>query len=99
MDLLFEVFQDKEAKRKLRRLLRNHDGVDEPGLGEIVTEVQGNKCADMVHGSDSLSLVINDALRWVGNNMVSMKNRFSGESEAEFSSIRVRNSFRKVIFI
>jgi len=77
LSVLFKLFQDKESENELRRMLRIHDSVDELGLVEIVPESQGYNFTLAIEESDHLSVVMNDALRWVGNNTVSLQNRLS----------------------
>lgn len=77
LSLLYKVFQDKEYYNNLKRLLRIHDSVDELGLKEILPESQAFNFTGLLENDDNLSIVMNDGLRWVGNNAVSLKNRFS----------------------
>lgn len=77
LSILFKVFQAREAEANLRRLMRIHDSVDELGLTELLPESQGYNYSDIILNSGELSIVINDGLRWTGNNAVSLKERFS----------------------
>jgi len=77
LSLMFKVFQDKESEINLRRLLRIHDSVDELGLQEILPESQAYNFTPLIDDSDTLSVVMNDGQRWVGNHTVSLKNRMS----------------------
>jgi len=77
LSLLLRVFETNESESNLRRLLRIHDSVDELGLREILPESQGYNYTPLIEDSDNLSIVMNDGLRWTGNNTVSLQNRFS----------------------
>jgi len=77
LSILFKVFQEKQAEQNLRRRMRIHDSVDELGLVEIIPESQGYNYTSLLDTSDSLCIVMNDGLRWVGNNAVSLQSRFS----------------------
>ena len=82
LSVLFKLIQDRESENKLRRMLRIHDSVDELGLVEIVPESQGYNFTLLVEESDLLIVVMNDALRWVGNNTVSLQNRLSRKGKS-----------------
>ena len=97
LSLLFRIFQDKESESTLRRLLRIHDSVDELGLREIMPEVQGYNFTDLIHNSDRLSIVMNDGLRWVGNNAVALQERFSRKVETEFFLVDPEGAFIKTL--
>lgn len=87
LSLLFKAFQDKESESTLRRLLRIHDSVDELGLVEILPEVQGFNFTEIVEDADSLSIVMNDGLRWVGNNTISLSKRFGKKTTTELFTV------------
>jgi len=93
LSLLFKIFQDKESESTLRRLLRIHDSVDELGLKEIMPEVQAYNFTDIIQNSDSLVVVMNDGLRWIGNNTVSLQNRFSKKSTTEIFTVDPNSPF------
>lgn len=95
LSLLFKLFQDKESESTLRRLLRIHDSVDELGLREILPEVQGYNFTPLIFGSDHLSVVMNDGLRWIGNNTVHLQERFSKKTETDFFLVDPDSSFVK----
>jgi|TARA_R100000501_G_scaffold2927_1_gene6793 hypothetical protein len=97
LGLLFKVFQDKESESNLRRLLRIHDSVDELGLCEIMPEVQAFNFTDMIHDSSKLSIVMNDGLRWIGNNTVALQNRFSKRTETDFFLIDPDSEFVPIL--
>lgn len=87
ISLLYKAFQDKESESTLRRLLRIHDSVDELGLVEILPEVQGFNFTEIVEDADSLSIVMNDGLRWIGNNTISLSKRFGKKTTTEFFTV------------
>lgn len=87
LSLLFKIVQDKENETQLRRLLRIHDSVDELGLREILPESQGYNFTNLIENSGTLSIVMNDGLRWVGNNTVALQERFSKKSVTEFFTV------------
>ena len=93
LSLLFKIFQDKESESTLRRLLRIHDSVDELGLKEIMPEVQAYNFTDIIQNADSLVIVMNDGLRWVGNNTVALQNRFSKKSTTEIFTVDPNSTF------
>lgn len=77
LSILFKVFQEKESEKNLRRLMRIHDSVDELGLTEILPESQAYNFTPLIENEEYLHIVMNDGLRWVGNNAVSLQGRFS----------------------
>jgi hypothetical protein len=93
LSLLFKLFLDRENEANLRRLMRVHDSVDELGLSEIKAESQGFNFTDLIETSDDLSIVINDGLRWVGNNSVALQNRFGKKSLTEVFTVDPESSF------
>lgn len=97
LSLLFKIFQEKESEAKLRKLLRIHDSVDELGLVEILPEVQGFNFTEIVEDADSLIVVMNDGLRWVGNNTTSLENRFGKKCTTEFFTIDPDSEFVKIL--
>jgi hypothetical protein len=77
LSILFRIFETRESESTLRRLLRIHDSVDELGIKEVLSESQGYNYTALIQESHTLTIVMNDGLRWVGNNTVSLQNRFS----------------------
>lgn len=97
LSILFKIFQDKESESTLRRLLRIHDSVDDLGLKEIMPEVQAFNFTDIIQNSDSLVVVMNDGLRWVGNNTVALQNRFSKKSITEIFTVDPQSNFVSIL--
>lgn len=93
LSLLFKLFQDKESETTLRRLMRIHDSVDELGLLEIKAESQGYNFTEIIEMADELSIVINDGLRWVGNNTVALQIRFGKKSTTEVFTVDPDSTF------
>ncbi|QOK20516.1 hypothetical protein IL332_06895 [Aeromonas caviae] len=93
LSLLFKIVQEKESESTLRRLLRIHDSVDELGLKEIMPEVQAYNFTNIIQDSESLVVVMNDGLRWVGNNTVALQNRFSKKSTTEIFTVDPNSTF------
>jgi hypothetical protein len=77
ISLLFKMFEEKQSDSNLRRLMRIHDSVDELGLVEVVPQHQGYNFTQVVEMANQLVIVMNDGLRWVGNNTVALRTRFS----------------------
>ncbi len=97
LSMLFKIFQDKESESTLRRLLRIHDSVDDLGLEEIMPEVQAYNFTNIIQNSDSLVVVMNDGLRWVGNNTVALQERFSKKSTTEIFTVDPTSSFVSIL--
>ena len=95
LSLLFKVFQDKESESTLRRLLRIHDSVDELGLRQILPESQGYNFTKLIETAGTLSIVMNDGLRWVGNNTVALQERFSKQTTTEIFTVDPDSYFAK----
>jgi hypothetical protein len=95
--ILFRVFHDRAYEANLRRLLRIHDSVDELGLVEILPEVQDFNFTDIINDRDHLSVLMNDGLRWIGNNAVPLQERFSKNTLTEFFLIDPDSNFVKVL--
>ena len=77
LSVLFKVFQERQTEANLRRLMRIHDSVDELGVQELLPESRAYNFSTLITDSDMLVIVLNDGLRWVGNNSVSLQERFS----------------------
>lgn len=84
LSVLFKIFQDRESEITLRRLFRIHDSIEEVGLVEVLREAQAYNFTDIIEDSDNLSIVMNDGLRWIGNNTVNLQNRFSKQTVTNF---------------
>lgn len=95
--ILFRVFHDRAYEANLRRLLRIHDSVDELGLVEILPEVQDYNFTDVINDRDYLSVVMNDGLRWIGNNAVPLQERFSKNTHTEFFLIDPDSDFVAIL--
>lgn len=93
LSLLFKIFQDKESETNLRRLLRIHDSVDELGLRQIMPESQGYNFTPLIENAGFLSIVMNDGLRWVGNNTVALQQRFSQKGNTDFFTVDPDSTF------
>lgn len=93
LSLLFKIFQDKENNSTLKRLMRIHDSVDELGLVEIKTDVQSFSFTSLIENSNELSIIMNDGQRWVGNNSVSLTNRFSKNTNTLFFTVDPDSDF------
>jgi hypothetical protein len=93
LSLLFRLFQEKESDTTLRRLMRIHDSVDELGLIEIVAQHQGYNFTNMIEAADQLTIVMNDGLRWVGNNTVALRVRFGREGLTEVFTVDPESPF------
>ena len=93
LSFLFKIFQDKETKSTLRRLMRIHDSVDELGLAEIKSDVQSFSFTELIEDSNELSIIMNDGQRWVGNNSVSLINRFNKITITSFFTVDPDSEF------
>jgi len=93
LSLLFKIFQDKENESTLKRLMRIHDSVDELGLEEIKTDVQSFSFTSLIENSNELSIIMNDGQRWVGNNSVSLTNRFNKNTITLFFTVDPDSDF------
>lgn len=87
LSLLFRIFQDRHHEEGLRRLMRIHDSVDELGLAEIVPQAQGYDFTTVIKDTINLSIVMNDGARWIGNNSVSLKERFGRKTTTELFTV------------
>jgi hypothetical protein len=87
ISLLFRSFQERESDKTLRRLMRIHDSVDELGLVEIVAQHQGYNFTGIIEMSDHLTIVMNDGLRWIGNNTVALRIRFGKDGLTELFTV------------
>lgn len=75
LSVLYRVFVDSESANNLKRLLRIHDSVDDLGLEEILAGSNRPNYFELITESDSLSIVLNDGLRWVGNHAIPLQDR------------------------
>ncbi len=97
LSLLFKIFQDREAENTLRRLLRNHDSVDDLGLREIKPEVHGYNFTNLLENSNHISIIMNDGLRWIGNHAVALQKRFSCSTQTDFFLVDPDSAFVSVL--
>lgn len=94
LSILFKVFQERQAEANLRRLMRIHDSVDELGVQELLPESQAYNFTSLIADSDHLAVVLNDGLRWIGNNSVSLQDRFSKNGKTtEFFTVDPDSQF------
>lgn len=77
LSLLYKVVEEKESREDLRRLFRIHDSIEKAGLVEIRGESQDYNFTLLLEQRGTASIVLNDGLRWTGNNAVALSERFS----------------------
>jgi len=77
LSLLYKIFYEHDNQIRLQKLFRIHDSIEKIGLRSITSETQGFNFTDLIENSDSLSVVINDGLRWIGNYTTSLQHRLS----------------------
>lgn len=97
LSLLVRIFQDRESEYKLRKLLKIHNSIIDLGLEEIKTNVQAYDYSDIILNSKELNIVMNDGLRWVGNNTVQLRKRFSQETTTNFFLVDPESEFVTVL--
>lgn len=76
LSLLYKVIEERESRSQLLQMFRIHDSIEQSGFSEIWTQSQAYDFTPMLHSSDNVTVVLNDGLRWVGNNAVELTGRF-----------------------
>lgn len=76
LSFTYKLVEQKDADRKLASLFRLHESVVSSGLDEILNESQAYNFSGIIENAKMLSIVLNDAQRWIGNNAVKLEQRF-----------------------
>jgi hypothetical protein len=76
ISILYKAFVDRHADRNLKTLLRIHESINEAGLEEVRMDSRMYNFTEFLERSDSVSVVLNDGLRWVGQYSVDLEKRF-----------------------
>jgi hypothetical protein len=84
LSLLYKIFVDGAAEKRLRELLRVHDSVDMCGLKEVLLDSKNHNFSQFLERSDEIQIVMNDGHRWVGTYLVELEKRFSRKGSTVF---------------
>ena len=77
LTFLYRVFMDREVYDQLKQLFHIHDSIIDGGLNEVLPESQDFNFARLIEKNQTLSIVMNDGMRWIGNNAVRLRERFN----------------------
>jgi len=77
ISILYKVFVDRHSDRNLKNLLRIHESINEAGLDEVLMDSRAYNFTEFLERADSVSVVLNDGLRWVGQYSVDLEKRFN----------------------
>jgi len=95
--MLFKAFAEKDSYDKLRHLLRIHDSVDDLGLIQVVPQNQRYNFKRIIAKSKTLSIVLNDGHRWIGNHSDLLIERFGQDTETELFTVDPDSDFAKCL--
>ena len=99
LSLLFKIFVDRDANRRLAQMFKIHDSVLKSGLKEIYLDSKSYNFTGLIENSKELTIVLNDGLRWVGNYSVELGKRFSEKTITEFFCVGETSKFVDVLAI
>jgi hypothetical protein len=97
LSLLYKIFVDGEAERRLRELLRIHDSVDMCGLKEVLLDSKNYNFSQFLERSAEIQIVMNDGQRWVGNYSVELEKRFSRKGSTTFYIVDPQGKFLEAL--
>lgn len=95
--IIYNLFLKSDEERNLIKLLRLSYSVHDSGLNEIITDSKNYNYTNMIKRSDSFSVVMNDGLRWIGNNSQELELRFNRNSETEFFLVNPNSAFCRIL--
>lgn len=99
LSLLYKIFVDRDAERRLRQLLRIHDSIDICGLKEIFLDSKDYNFSDFLRKAETVEIVMNDGNRWVGNYSVELSKRFSRQCTTIFYFINPQSKFAEALAV
>jgi hypothetical protein len=91
--LIQKYFTDRNLFKTIREMFKVHESMYETGLAEVYSESQAYNFTDMIEESKILRIILNDGNRWLTNNIVAMKERFSNKFETELYTVDPENDF------
>ncbi|MDU8023297.1 MAG: hypothetical protein E7J15_06000 [Neisseria sp.] len=97
LSLLFKLVQDKETMSSIRKLFKIHESIDVIGLKEIHSSSSNYNYENIIINSDTLSIVMNDGQRWVGNNIVALEKRFCKKSDLFIFLVHPESKFLDIL--
>ncbi|MFD1775993.1 hypothetical protein [Paenibacillus rhizophilus] len=96
LTLLDKIFTQKHQDKKLREIFRIHDSVESMGVKEIRSESQAFNFTELLTKESYLAVVMNDGFRWVGNNSVSLTQRFNTSTDTIIFTLDPNSNFTNV---
>jgi|JI10StandDraft_1071094.scaffolds.fasta_scaffold09793_5 hypothetical protein len=93
LSLLYKIFVDGVAEKRLRALLRIHDSVVIFGLKEILLDAKVYDFGKFLERSDEVQIVMNDGQRWVGTYSPELAKRFSRKGTTIFYTVDPQGKF------
>lgn len=95
--VIYNLFLKSDEERNLIKLFKLSYSVHDSGLNEIITDSKNYNYSNMIKESDSFFAVMNDGLRWVGNNSQELELRFNRNSETEFFLVNPNGDFCRIL--
>lgn len=80
LELLHKVILRKEEEKELEYLFGVSLAIRQSGLNTIMTNSTNYNYSTIISESSDFSVIINDGLRWIGNNSQLLEDRFSKRS-------------------
>lgn len=80
LELLHKVILRKEEEKELEDLFGVSLAIRQSGLNTIMTNSTNYNYSTIISESSDFSVIINDGLRWIGNNSQLLEDRFSKRS-------------------
>lgn len=98
ISLLFEIFMREENEKKIHRLFGIAISIKESGLENIYTDSSKYDYTNIIIESETFSAIMNDGLRWVGNNSSRLEKRFNkNNTSTEFYFVNPDSDFCKAL--
>ena len=98
LTLLNNLIVKKYDDERLQKLLGLSESVTKSGLKTILTNCSEYNYTTLIEKSETFSVIMNDGLRWVGNNTPALEKRFNRKhSETELFLVDPEGEFLKVL--
>lgn len=98
VSLLFEMLMKEDSEKKMHRLFGIAMSIRESGLENIYTDSSKYDYTSLINESETFCAIMNDGLRWVGNNSTRLENRFNkNKTITEFYFVNPESDFCKAL--
>ncbi len=98
LSLLYQIFHKAEEDKKLLTAFNISTAIKKSGLVDIKTDSAQFDFSDIILGSEKFVAIMNDGLRWVGNNSPRLETRFNKRSSiTDFYFVNPQSDFCKAL--